>query len=195
MKGNLPMRITLQPIRGALPLLLALSLSLPIGCATSHARLPQRIDAAGVPHSFKRVERFAQRDFLHHFIRVAYYRTNPDSFMPVADSDQATVVKQWGPPTWIRKPFDSLQSERVKEWLYIDQRRIFQFIGGQLVYDGPLSDYEQTLLSRGYPDRVEVGYADTGTNIDIFVYTRIFTPMLEQFYFVNGTLIQSKEGN
>ena len=189
------MRITIQPVRRGLPLLLAVSLSILMGCATQHARLPQRIDAAGVPQSFKRVERGAQRDFFHHFVRTVYHKTNPDSFMPVADSDQTAVVKQWGPPTWIRKTFPSLQGERVKEWLYIDQRRVFQFVGGQLVYDGPLTDYEQILLSRGYPDRVETDYPETGTNIDVLVYTRVFSPLIEEFSFDSGTLIQSKEGN
>lgn len=163
------------------------------GCARRTAWLPQRYDAAGIPHSFKRHEQFPQRDFLHHFVRRAY-RKPAVWFGPKEGTDPAVTFKQWGKPDWIRKPFRSFQNERVKEWIYLDKQRIFQFTGGQLVYEGPLTDYEQCLIARGYPDRTEQTFVETGTDGQIFVYTKVFAPWLEEFHFVNGMVLQSQEG-
>lgn len=166
------------------------------GCAHRKSPLPQFYDYGGIPRSFKRHELYPQRDFRHHFVRKAYYR--PDhgwSMFEPLPGDQETTVKEWGRPDWIRKPFTSLQSEKVHEWVYLDKQRVFQFVGPDLVFDGPLTEYEQILISRGYPDRTNYVIRENGEREDLFVYTRVFTPWLEQFKFRDGHVIQSQEGN
>jgi hypothetical protein len=190
-KRNVP-SLALGPLGGLLLLVTLLA----AGCARSQSPLPQRYDATGIPHSFKRIEQHPQRDFVHHWVRKAYIR--PDHgykmFEP-AGVDQQTAVQEWGRPDWIRKQFRSLENDRVQEWLYLDKGHIFQFIGTDLVYEGPLTDYEQTLLSRGYPDRCMMVLRESGEREDLFVYTRVFTPWLEQIKFRDGRIIQSQEGN
>lgn len=174
---------------GCVMMVAALSLG---GCASTRSPLPQRLDAGGVPHSFKRAEQYPQRDYYHHCVRKAYRKTNY-MFEPVG-RDQELTVTQWGQPDWIRKPFRSLENEKVTEWLYLKENHLFQFIGTELVYDGPLTEYEQTLLARGFPDRTHMVLRENGEREDLFVYTRLFTPWLEQFKFRDGRLIESQEG-
>jgi hypothetical protein len=115
-------------------------------------------------------------------------------FEPVG-TDQAATVKTWGRPDWVRKPFRSLEDERVSEWLYLDKGHIFQFVGEDLVFEGPLTDYEQTLLGRGYPDRDFSLRRENGEREDLFLYNRVFAPWLEEFKFRDGWIIQSQEGS
>lgn len=177
-------------------LLLALLLLAPAGCARRTSPLIQRIDPGGIPYRAKRIEQYPQRDYLHHCVRTVYNR--PDHcftmFTPLGDSQVATV-NEWGRPDWVRKPFRSLENDRVVEWVYIDKRHVFQFVGTDLVFEGPLTDYEQTLLIRGVPDRCLMVLRENGEREDVFIYNRLFTPWLEQFKFRDGYIIQSQEGN
>lgn len=162
------------------------------GCASTKSPLPQRLDAGGVPHSFKRVEQYPQRDFLHHFVRAAYRK--PDHMFKANGKDQNLTVKEWGRPDWVRKPFRSLENEKVTEWLYMHESHVFQFIGTELVFDGPLTDYEQTLLARGFPDNMHMTLRSNGEREDLFIYSRVFAPWLEQYKFRDGRLVESQEG-
>lgn len=177
--------------------LAALALLWAAGCATPVARLPQKYDENGIPHSYKRMERYTQRDFWHHWVRTAYCRPNIKKFAPPVGSDQALIYKQWGRPDWIRKPFHAVTDECVQEWVYLDKTRIFQFIGNQLVFEGPLRDYEQTLVLRGYPDRAMQIREEDGTTVEVFIYYNLFLffPRLDEFHFANGMITQSQEGN
>lgn len=171
-----------------------LGLALTLSCAPYSTPTTFRYDAAGVPQSIKRVERFPQRDFVHHFVRQAYFKP-AEPFAPTPKTDQAVTFEEWGKPDWVRRPFRSLDNELVAEWVYLDRGHIFQFIGSQLVFEGPLTDYEQVLLRRGYPDRVLQTRLETGTNEDVFIYFAMFSPRLEQFHFMNGTMTESQEGS
>jgi hypothetical protein len=192
-----------QAARKTIPLaVLCLALTLG-GCAFQSAPIAFRYDAAGIPKSFKRVERFPQCDYVHHFVRQAYLKTGAN-FAPkdqtgqtsaTAKSDQLLTFEEWGKPDYIRKPFRSLDNERVEEWIYLDRVHIFQFIGNQLVFEGPLSDYEQVLLRKGYPDKSFQTRYETGTDEDVFIYHTMFAARLEEFHFMDGVLTQSQEGS
>jgi hypothetical protein len=183
-----------QPTGPLLGLLLLASALVWTGCATSVSRMPVRIGPGGIPTAFKRVERTPQRDFIHHWVRTAYLKP-ARNFAAPPKSDQASTMKELGAPDWMRKPFRSLQNERVEEWVYLDAGQMFQFVGTQRVFEGPLTDLEQKLIERGYPDWVQASYPDSGNNLDIFVYYNLFWPVQEEFHFVNGQLTEFHEGN
>ncbi|HOE97852.1 MAG TPA: hypothetical protein PLS90_12165 [Candidatus Sumerlaeota bacterium] len=176
---------------GALLALTLIGAAALAGCARQ-PRLPFRYDAEGFPVQDKRFERHVQRDFFHHFSRTVYDPVTPPPYG--YQGDKQTVYEQWGLPDYERREFKSINGEEVDEWLYLPENRIFQFIGDVMVYDGPLTDYEQILLRRGYPSRCEVQMTDTGTRIDVFVYDGVFQPMLEEYHFQNGYLTQFQEG-
>ena len=162
------------------------------GCARRQSPLPFRYDAGGIPHAFKRVEVYPQRDFFHHCVRKVYRRA--DQMFAPCGAEQEQTVQEWGRPDWVRKPFRSLENEKIVEWIYIDKGHLFQFVGTGLVYDGPLTDYEQTLLARGYPDHAHMVLRENGEREDLFVYNKLFVAWLEQFKFRDGKIVQSQEG-
>ncbi len=166
-----------------------------LGCAHYRAKEIYHYDANGQPFEYKRLERYPQRDFIHHATRTVYGKISPD-YLPYSCSDQAALLQEWGNPDWIRKPFVALEGHWVEEWLYQDQNILFQFIGDKKVYEGPIMDLERTLLLRGYPDRAIVSRNEMTTGLQIYVYDRLFSPAIETFQFVkDGKLTFSEEGN
>ena len=66
-----------------------------------------------------------------------------------------------------------------------------------MVFEGPLTDYEQILLRRGYPDRNELLTDEMGGIVDVLIYRKSNPPRgsrMSVFYLVNGTVIQGSEG-
>ncbi len=203
----------LRPLLPGLTAILA-GLAL-IGCARTDARFTERIDEEGNVQARKRIDQHPKRDFLHHFTRDAYRAPRElasdgeeryalvfhGALRPVGDmvlvpeTDEFVIAKEWGKPDWVRKSFRSLLGERVDEWLYMDEDRMFQFVGGMLVYDGPVTDYERILIQRGYPDRHRSSQTDSGNRVDELVYQSVFFPWFEDFYLANGQIVQSQEGH
>lgn len=183
------------PRRRAGLALLGLLLLAPLGCHTVHVnqKPPFTYDYAGLPHTQKRIEASPELDYVTHWTRKAYVRPS-EHLHGAPDPRFQLVLEQWGTPDWIRKTFTSLEGDRVDEWIYLDQARLFQFIGDTLVYEGPLTDYEQTLLRRGYPDTSITVQTAEGWRSDTFIYNHLFMPRLEQYKFVDGMIVNSKEG-
>jgi hypothetical protein len=167
------------------------------GCARHAPKLYDRIKTeGGQPEQFKRYELHPQRDFIHHWTRKAYLEPQPWKFEKSGVTpDQRLIVEEWGVPDAIRKPFKSIDGNHVEEWLYYDQQTVYQFIGGEVVYEGPMTDFEWVLVNRGYPDRAETLRENAGRVLSVLVYSRVFTPHLEEFKFVNGELIQAQTGS
>lgn len=162
------------------------------GCAWTRPQVVYH--RSGELTSYKRYERHAERDFIHHFTRPAY---RPPRFGVSTDhADQKTIVDLWGQPDYRRKAFQSLQGERVEEWLYLDNQRIFQFVRGEMIFDGPLTDLEQVLLRYGYPDRGTMTISEFGTVKHTLLYNRVFGPFrMETFHLANDWIVHSSEGD
>lgn len=157
-------------------------------------RLLFKYDDAGVPHAFKRIERNIKRDFWYHWARQAY--TQPIQNPKVTfNTDQAMILETLGKPDWIRKTFRSLENDKVQEWIYAEENKLYQFINGRLVYDGPFTDYEQTLIRLGYPDDATYTLDNGKMLIATFSYRNHFWGMRQdEFHFIDGVLVQSIEG-
>lgn len=148
----------------------------------------------GTSVTFKRYERTASRNFFHHAFRQIY--SAPGEHFIGDGVDQETILTEWGVPDYVRKPFKSLEGERVHEWVYLDEYRIFQFVKGELVYDGPLTDFEQTLMRLGYPDRMVTLVDDLGRVIHTLNYRAVLFPYrLDTLYFSNDVLVHSARGS
>jgi hypothetical protein len=161
-------------------------------CARSTPRDIPVYDPDGNPLQLKRVDRNPEIDYWSNWRRAAYrppvVTRYPQSFI------QDTLVAQWGWPQWMRT-FVSLDNERVEEWLYSDLAAMFQFVGDNLVFEGPITDLERLLLRRGRPDRAMVERVDPDTRVEVYTYSSLFGVRLDDFHFSNGILTQSKEGN
>jgi hypothetical protein len=173
-----------------LPLLLA---TLAAGCAHS-PKIHYDYAADGTPVSYRRLEKNLERDFMHHFGRDVY-ETAPYGIDRDATEEQRPVLETLGVPDFVRHRFTSLENERVTEWVYLDAMQVFQFVNGNLVFQGSLTDYEQTLLRHGRPSRAATSRSDTGRREDLLIYNKVFQPSLQEFFFIDGKLIQKQEGN
>jgi hypothetical protein len=161
------------------------------GCARPSDGLPPILfTPSGEPVSFKRLEVHPQLDYFHHIRRAAYRA--PENGFEAASEDQESIVDQWGPPSHVRKPFKTMEDEKVEEWLYYDRQQIFQFSGGALIYDGPMTDMETLLLRRGYPHRATTAISETGKVKHVFVYRRLTDSYrVEAYNLTNGWIVSA----
>ena len=172
--------------------LLAIAASL--GCMHAGSRPQFTYLSSGEITEFKRLERYPQRDFIHHFSRTAY--REHDEKAKSAGPDFETIIEQWGPPDYVRKPFQSLEGDRVEEWIYLDEQRLFQFVANELVYDGPVTEFELLFLRLGYPNRVFTTIGDSGIVRSVLFYRTIFMPWrMETYSLANGWIVHADEGN
>lgn len=162
------------------------------GCGNT-AHFPYKLGEEGV-EEFKRIEKFAQADVIHHLRKTAYLEPTPGR-MRGAGEDGKVLIDDLGRPDWVRRPFRSLQEERVEEWLYVYDDLMFQFVDGWIVYEGPITDMEITLLQRGYPRLADVMRAHGEDTDIVFVYDSFLKIDPEIIHFKNGRRIVSGEGN
>lgn len=153
------------------------------------------LDPDGQFAQFKRYERRMARDFVSRFSRKAYYACK-DAHLDLSSPEQQSIVEQWGNPDYIRKPFQSLEGEWIEEWVYFDNKRVFQFKNHQLVYEGPLTDLEQLLLRLGYPNRAEITKGESGLVKHLLIYQHLFQQGRNDSYeLADGWIVYSIEAN
>jgi hypothetical protein len=163
-----------------------------VGC-THRAGSPFNYDAEGRPYTYQRREYNIERDWVHHVLSDVY-KPPRRRFASRLTADQQPIVDQLGRPDWVRRPFRSFQNEKVQEWVYLDFAKVYQFIGGQLIFEGPLTDYEQILLRRGYPDHAISNRSDSGRVVDVLVYAGTFSANMQEYMMVDGMITQLQEG-
>lgn len=187
-----------RPLRAsaAMRIALVVALALTVTALTGCRRVPNpqvQFAEPGILATFKRYERNAERDFLHRWQRTAYRLADVGDWGP--ESDQGIVLGEWGAPDYTRD-FDSMQNEDVVEWVFIDEQAIFQFVYGDLVYDGALTDYEMLLLQHGYPDTMVTEINDQGNVRHAFYYDSIFWPSrMDVYNLTNGWITLKQEGS
>lgn len=165
------------------------------GCARNdRPLLIDRYDSHGEAYLVKRIERHAIRDYWHHWKR-SVYRHPSAADLALGGHDGVGIIDQFGDPVWVRGPFTSLEGQPVSEWLYLDEDRLFQFSDEKLVYEGPVTDFERTLLERGYPSQAEIIATEDGHVIQTMLYRNPFWANFDEMQFSDGNLIQSQEGN
>ena len=157
-------------------------------------RPPVEYTSTGEVKQYKRYERHMERDVLHRFARQVYAKTDaiPFNLSPSA----LNVLQQIGQPDYMRRKFRSLEQERVEEWLYLDRGEMYQFVRGALVYEGPITDYELTLLRLGYPDRHKRVIVDFAPPRAYFYYkSAILADRMDAYIFEGDKLISQTELN
>jgi hypothetical protein len=147
-----------------------------------------RYDATGQPKAYKRYARNLAVDYRTRFRRIAYVKVKA----PLAENlsaEQRAFISQHGQPEYVRLPFRSRNDDRVEEWLYLSQNRLVQFVHGHVVYEGEVTDVEQTMVRYGYPRRALLLQVEPEIERWTFVYSRPFDREREVFAFANGRLL------
>ncbi|GEM_PF-503013 len=158
------------------------------GCMTNQA--PRfEMDAAGEKIMAKRFEKNIRLDWFRHQTRRIYTPNDAEIHDPLLTNDQREIQKRLGKPEYIRGEFRSDTDEIVTEWVFYEKGRVAQFVEGTLVYEGPVSDYETTLIRRGRPDEAFSIPGDREhPRSDTLIYNGIFRTDLDAYHFSNSKL-------
>ena len=140
------------------------------------------------PSQYKRYPRNWAVDYFTRFRRVAFVKvTRPlEDFL---SDDQRKWISDHGQPDYRQRTFLSRESEWVDAWAYLAKERLVQFVRGRVVYEGPLTDLERTMITYGYPRGVLFTQAEPDTEFVTFVYSRPFDLEREVFAFANGKML------
>jgi hypothetical protein len=132
------------------------------------------------------------KDGVEHFQKCCKLKREPGDILT---SDQKAILKEWGQPDYLRGPYKSTRGEsNVTEWVYHPLNHLFQFIDGEMVYEGPLTDQERTALVHGAPGEVIVSQVEPNIRRETWIYRPVFLSGREKLYsFTNGRLTYSQE--
>lgn len=133
-----------------------------IGCATTQKPL-FGVDEEGNPIMIKRYPKRMDIGFFHRWSRTAYHSNKSEVKVKPKYTEMMNVLEESGQPDYMRKPIKSIWGDTFEEWVYWDLATVFQFVQGQIVYIGPLTDLEKTLIIYGYPNFVERNIHDDGS--------------------------------
>jgi len=109
-------------------------------------------------------------------------------------SEQREVLKRFGQPDHIRKPFKSTRKEMVGEWTYLRSNYLVQWIDGRMAYEGPVTDLERTLMDFGYPKAAFVTLDEMGIERQTWIYDDPIKASRLVFSFSNGKLVGREGG-
>jgi hypothetical protein len=83
------------------------------------------------------------------------YLRSTKKYRPVSlSNEEKGIVARYGVPNCVRPTYTSLTGEKITDWLFLKDAVMFQFCGGRLVYQGPITDREIILMRFGYPNDV-----------------------------------------
>ena len=135
-------------------------------------------------------KRYAKRmniDYLYRF-RSKAYRLPPADLYDKSSEDQSVIFESFGMPDAVRRSFKSNRNEKTDEWIYVYADRMFQFVCGRLVYEGPITDHEMLLMVHGYPNQVMRSQLEPDQESMTFIYKSRFLFKTKQFVLYNDTI-------
>jgi hypothetical protein len=175
-------------------LLLTLTSLILINCAATRPKPGFHHNQDGTIEMFKRFEQVMDKDYIHHWSGNVYFIPRNEKSLIKKGGGFKEIYEIWGTPDWVRRPYKSNHGDKVHEWVYLDLNQMFQFVDGKVVYEGPVTDYEQLLIRRGYPQRAINLRESNGEIISTLIYTTIWGSELDQYRFENGMLSFREEG-
>jgi hypothetical protein len=162
-----------------------------VGCAFNTRPMFDYMED-GEQVQIKRIARHQSIDYFHRWRRTAYVK-NTGELHWLLSQDQKEIIAEYSQPDYLRRTFRSTRGDRVKEWAYVAQGKIFQFVRRQLVYEGELTDLEKTLIQYGYPKFVFAEQLEPDITRLTFIYESIFGLRRQIFSFANGRLCYSQD--
>jgi hypothetical protein len=140
---------------------------------------------------FRRYPYYANTYGVEHVQRGSRLKRQPDE---VLTEDQKAILREWGQPDYLRGPYRSTRGDTVVEWAYHRLNHLFQFVDGVMVYEGPLTDQERTVLTYGLPREILSNTLSPNIRRETWFYTSPCNPNKEMvFSFSNGRLVYSDE--
>ncbi|MCX7626621.1 MAG: hypothetical protein N2Z21_10505 [Candidatus Sumerlaeaceae bacterium] len=140
---------------------------------------------------FRKYPYFANTQGVEHIQRGGRLKRQPEN---VLTEDQKAILRSWGQPDYLRGPYRSTRGDSVVEWVYHRLNHLFQFVDGVMVYEGPLTDQERTVLTYGLPREVLSSTVAPNIRRETWFYNSPWHPNKEMvFSFANGKLVFADE--
>ncbi|MCX8037058.1 MAG: hypothetical protein N3D11_08455 [Candidatus Sumerlaeia bacterium] len=130
-------------------------------------------DSSGQPAVYKRYPRHMAVDYVNRFRRTAYLPVKQPITEYLSD-EQRRWISEYGQPDYRRRLFRERNGEKVDEWIYLAQNKVVQFIHGRVVYEGPVTDLEKTLIRLGYPSGCSISQNEPSVERFNLTYGRFF---------------------
>ena len=177
--------------RGAIGRGIGLVVIMLVGCAFNTTLMFDYMED-GEQVQIKRIAKHQGIDYFHRWRRTAYVK-NTGELHWLLSQDQKEIIAEYSQPDYLRRTFRSARGDLVKEWAYLAQGKIFQFVRRQLVFEGELTDLEKTLIQYGYPSFVFVEQLESDITRLTFIYENMFGLRRQMFSFANGRLCYSQD--
>jgi len=142
------------------------------GCGNTNRTPRYKVPEPLKIETFKRKTKHPAVDYM--------FQVKSTAFSPVKkpitkrlSASQQDVLARHGQPDFIRRNFTAHTNEKVTEWAYVDRLVIAQFVQGELVFEGPLTNMDRYLIDHGYPRRAwKQDYPD-GAKRDVWDYQAV----------------------
>lgn len=142
----------------------------------------------------KRLAKHHHIDYVTRFTSACYFHGSKRPLKAgKLSEDESRVFEEYGQPEFQRYAFTSQFDEKTREWLYMEEDLLFQFIGGQLVYTGEVTDYERILTRRGYPDKYLYSITDLNPVRQVLIYREFLGDRVAVYGFADGRLVTRNE--
>lgn len=161
-----------------------------LAACQSTNRVPRFDLTTGKPEQYKRYAYRNYRDYLYRWNAQAYAKVE-EPMRGMLSEDMKDVLARHGQPDYRRDPFKAETDELVEDWVYWDRGVITQFVQGQLVYEGPLTDQDRCLVQYGYPQQSfsQQYEGDVSPRRETWVYKRLFERRGTFVSFTDGKLV------
>lgn len=143
------------------------------GCGSTNRQPRYDVKGALEVKTFKRYAKHNAVDYLHTWKSKAYSKVESPLTQLLSPTQQSTLERH-GQPDFIRKSFRAATGELVDEWAWWDRGTVAQFVGRELVYEGPLTEMDRYRIRYGYPRRSRSQTYESGVRRDIWDYQGIF---------------------
>ncbi|MDX2177624.1 MAG: hypothetical protein SF028_14265 [Candidatus Sumerlaeia bacterium] len=158
------------------------------GCGNLNKVPRYDLDAAGAVAPFKRYAKYDERDFINRARAEAYYPRTGEVDGPLSESARGALERH-GSPDYVRYRFKSTTNELVDQWAWWDRRTTAQFVNGELVFEGPLTEMDQYMIRHGYPQKAMSQDYTLGVRRDYWTYSGLFQAPLKHVTFTGEKLI------
>lgn len=140
-----------------------------VGCGSTNRQPLYNVDDPLSVVPFKRSARHSHIDYIYTIKGEAYSKVKKPMKGRFTSSEQ-DVLERHGQPDYVRKGYEALTGERVTDWAWWDRQVICQFVDGELVWEGPLTDKDEFLIRFGYPNHSWTQQVSDGVVRETWIY-------------------------
>lgn len=139
------------------------------GCGNLNRKPLYNVNEPYTVEPYKRHMKHMEQDFIFRRSSRAYKSLGKPLTKRLSESEQDVLLRH-GQPDYIRDGWRSQSGEIVNDWAWWDRGIIVQFVQGEAVFEGPLTDLDRSLIRYGYPRYAKSQITTTDIRRDVLEY-------------------------